>query len=304
LGVRIGASITLVPLDATNDVPVPTFWQRDLDLAVQSAAIEYLGSLVEIFPAVTGGFFYLWDELAASVAAGDDAVVFRQMQLVVVQEPGSEYGRTVRAPGGAQMAVAVAATDPQGFYDRFLATLAGAPIERSPLLVNVDLPPATVTPTSSPVEVLASWLDHALRGNADEAASVVTPGAVWIGLGNSPESFVDRSAPFEVSTIDIACTPSEAVAWCNVLWTDTWIAAIPDLDHGNLQVQAEVVDGMIVAFREFSFSGDVSAAFESQIAWLESEQPEAVEKACAPDPTSRECSDLLVSTVGAWVASR
>jgi pyrimidine-specific ribonucleoside hydrolase len=299
-----GAPITLVPLDATNDVPVPAFWQRDLELAEQTAAIVYLAGLVDIFPDVTSGFFYLWDELAASVAAGDDAVALRQMQLVVLEKAGPEYGKSARASGGAQMSVAVGATDPQRFYEQFLATLAGAPVDRSSLLVDVELPPTTVTPSSTPVEVLAYWLHHALRGDVDEAASVVAPGAVWVGLGNSPDSFVNGSAPYEASDIDLVCTATQAVAWCDVQWTDIWVAAIPDLGHGSLQVQAEVVDGLIVAFREFSFGGNVAAAFGSHIAWLESDQPERFAQACSPDPASKDCTELLVSTVHAWVARR
>ena len=70
------AAVTLVPLDATNDVPVPPFWEHDLGDAEQSASITYLTTLVRTFPAVTSGFFYLWDELAAAVAAGSASSFF------------------------------------------------------------------------------------------------------------------------------------------------------------------------------------------------------------------------------------
>lgn len=298
-----GAPITLVPLDATNDVPVPAFWQRDLQLAEQSPAIEYLAGLVDIFPAVTSGFFYLWDELAASVAVGDNPVAVRRMQLTVLDETGAEYGRTARAPGAAPVAVATSVGDPQGFYDDFLATLAGAPVDRSSVVLNVDLPPSSVAATSTPVEVLSYWLDGALDGDTSEAASLVAPGSSWIGFGGSPEAFVEGSAPYGAADASFACTEAGTIAWCDVEWTDDWIAAIPELDHGTLQVQAEVVDGRIVAFQRFSFGDDVTSAFERHTAWLQSQHPERLAEACA-NPASASCGELLVSTVDEWVAGR
>jgi len=299
-----GATITLIPLDATNDVPVPPFWRRDLELTEPTEAIQYLGSQVETFPSVTSGFFYLWDELAAAVAAGEDTVTVGQMQLEVIDEPGPQYGSTVRAASGGQITVAVGVTDPRGFYDHFLATLAGAPVDRSSLPANLDLPPETVTSDSTAVEVVAYWLDHALMGNLDEAASVVAGDALWVGLGSSPDAFVAGSAPYEATDVEFACTLTSTVAWCNVQWTDRWIAAIPELEVGGLQVQAEVVDGQIVAFREFFFRRELTTAFDQHIAWLESEQPAALEEACATEAASKECSELLVATVDAWINSR
>jgi len=45
-------------------------------------------------------------------------------------------------------------------------------------------------------------------------------------------------------------------------------------------------------------------AFEDHLAWLQTEQPERVEEACAAAPGSKPCSELLVATVGEWVESR
>ena len=132
-----GVEITLVPLDATDHVPVPGLWQRDLERAEQSEPVKYLGSLVQIFPAVTSGFFYLWDELAASVAAGEALVTTEELNLMVVQEPGPRYGSTVRDPSGAPVVVATAVPDPTSFYVHFLTILADAPLDtRTPLAVD------------------------------------------------------------------------------------------------------------------------------------------------------------------------
>ena len=297
-----GAQITLVPLDATDHVPVPGFWQRDLEGAEQTEPIKYLSSLVEIFPAVTSGFFYLWDELAASVAAGEGLVTTEELNLIVVQEAGPSYGSTVRDPSGALVLVATAVPDPSSFYAHFLTTLAGAPVDtRTSLVVDEESAPRTVVATSTPEEVLAFWLVKGLRGEAEAAASAIAPGAPWVGLGDSPDVFVEGSEPFDVFDIEMACTSDEALALCDLTWNDLWISANPDLERGGMRVQAEVVNGMIVAFREFVVSGDIVAAFSSHVAWLEAEQPT---QPCAADIASKECSELLVATVGDWVASR
>lgn len=124
-----GAPVTLVPLDATNDVPVPVWYQHALAEADQSDAIAYLSRMVTLFPAVTSGFYYLWDELAAAVAAGEDLATIEEMSITVVQG-GPDDGRTGSGEGTI-VTVASGVDDPDGFYAHFLSTLAGSPVEVS-----------------------------------------------------------------------------------------------------------------------------------------------------------------------------
>jgi inosine-uridine nucleoside N-ribohydrolase len=123
-----GVPVTLVPLDATEDVPVPGWYERVLADANQSDAIVYLHRMVRTFPGVTSGFFYLWDELAASVAAGEDHVTTEEMRISVVVG-GPDDGRTVHDDGANRVTVAVATPGAKAFYADFLGTLAGAPVE-------------------------------------------------------------------------------------------------------------------------------------------------------------------------------
>jgi pyrimidine-specific ribonucleoside hydrolase len=122
-----GVPITVIPLDATNDVPVPHYG-RILDGAPESDALAYLDRLLRSFPAVTSGFFYLWDELAASIAAGEEHVVTEQMKVTVL-DTGPDAGQMVRDDTGALITVATGVPDPRSFYADFLGTLAGAPVD-------------------------------------------------------------------------------------------------------------------------------------------------------------------------------
>lgn len=117
------APVRLVPLDATNSVPVPSDYQRMLEDAEQSDAIVYLTQLLESFPQVNSGFWYFWDELAAAVAAEDLEVATEEMTVTVV-EGGDDDGRTVRDGAGSPVTVTVDVPDPTSFYADFIGTLA------------------------------------------------------------------------------------------------------------------------------------------------------------------------------------
>ncbi len=122
----IGANvpITLVPLDATNAVPVPSDYSSMIAARQPTPAIQYLGGLVDAFPAVTSGFYYLWDELAASVAAGEGFATFEQIPVSVVVG-GAQDGRTIRSDG-EPITVATGVSEPRLFYEHFLDTLSSS----------------------------------------------------------------------------------------------------------------------------------------------------------------------------------
>ncbi len=122
-----GVPVTLVPLDATDFVPIPVWYQRALSEARQTDAIVYLERMVRLFPAVTFGFYFMWDELAASVAAGETYATTKEMSVFVV-EGGPDDGSAASGEGNP-VTVAIGVDDPDAFYADFLSTLAGSPVE-------------------------------------------------------------------------------------------------------------------------------------------------------------------------------
>ncbi len=300
-----GARVSLVPLDATDDVPVPDTWRRDLRGAERNGPIAYLSSLVERFPAVTSGFYYLWDELAASVAASEQLAVGEALNLIIVQEPGPRYGSTVRDPSGASVLMATGVPDPSSFYDHFITILGTSPVETASSSSSEDHPVAEKAGSATErEEVLKYWLAEAFAGNVETAADVVAPGATWSGLGESPDVFVEGSLPYAASAVDVTCTSGDVLTVCEVTWNDVWISANPDLDRGSLRIGAEVDDGKILAFHEFAFGPDISGAYEEHLSWLAVEEPDRYEEACSADASAVRCSELLVTTVDDWVAGR
>lgn len=122
---RSGIPITLVPLDATNAVPIDEAFVDALTADHAAAGADIAYELV--MRRGVNGFDYLWDALAAVVAVDESVVTIEPLELAVVTEEGADSGRTVRADDGTEVLVATSA-DRAAFEERFLAGLrVGAP---------------------------------------------------------------------------------------------------------------------------------------------------------------------------------
>lgn len=300
--------ITLVPLDATNDVPTPGLWATDVEQIADIQPAAYLQAMLQVFPASSSAGFYLWDELAAAVAAGEELTTTVEIPIVVAQDQGPDFGATRRDPSGRTVNVAVAVPDPEGFYSHFLSIIGGRDVDPRPTLrVTLDDQP-TVDAASDAEEVLAVWLLAALAGDVESAESVAAADAVWpgveAGLGESPAVFVEGSRPYGAFEVHLQCVSAGETALCDGAWNDLWLDANQEVDAGRLRVRAEVIGGEIISFDELSFSADVAAALESHLSWLATNQPDALRKQCGPDSASIACSQLLVDTATSWTASR
>jgi len=118
-----GIPITLVPLDATKDVPVTTKFYNSLkkDLNTPSANIVY-ELLTANLNFVSNGGFQFWDTLTSVTFTDESIATFEEMQLSVVEEEGPESGYTKPDPTGATIRVATSA-DRSKFESIFLTIL-------------------------------------------------------------------------------------------------------------------------------------------------------------------------------------
>jgi pyrimidine-specific ribonucleoside hydrolase len=122
---QAGAPLTLIPLDATNHVPVnPAFYDRLKAQHTTPAATFAYDLLTKNPDFVNSGEYHFWDSLAAATLTDPTLVTFQEMRLRVIEAEGPESGRTRPADDGAPVQVAVAADAP-GFERVFLATLNG-----------------------------------------------------------------------------------------------------------------------------------------------------------------------------------
>lgn len=117
-----GAPITLVPLDATNEVPVTPEFVARLDSEKASPAAEFVAALfANNMESIEGGGYYFWDPLAAVVMADPGIVTLTPRTVTVVDLPGDpEDGRTKPDDNGVEILVATA-PDAQALEDVLIA---------------------------------------------------------------------------------------------------------------------------------------------------------------------------------------
>jgi pyrimidine-specific ribonucleoside hydrolase len=118
-----GAPITLVPLDATNHVPVTgSFYQRLKADHVSPVAGFVFDVLAKRYALIQSGGYYFWDPLAAAILTDESLATFQTRALSIIETEGPESGRTQPSAGGATVRVAVSATGAR-FEQIFLSTL-------------------------------------------------------------------------------------------------------------------------------------------------------------------------------------
>jgi pyrimidine-specific ribonucleoside hydrolase len=113
-----GVPITLVPLDATNQVPVTPRFAEEHTAATPEA--EFVLAVVNIVAQY--GDFYFWDPLGAAIATDDSLATLEERHLVVTTDEGAESGRLVDSEQGSAIRVAVDA-DAARFETLFMDTL-------------------------------------------------------------------------------------------------------------------------------------------------------------------------------------
>ena len=118
-----GIPIVLIPLDATEDVPVTRNFYKTLDknrnTPTASKAYELLTANLDF---IDSGGLQFWDTLAATVFTDQSVASFEEIQLVVVADEGSESGRTRPDSNSAMIKVAMSA-DRNKFESVFLTIL-------------------------------------------------------------------------------------------------------------------------------------------------------------------------------------
>ena len=105
-----GAPITLVPLDATNYVPVTMEFYRRLEKDRTTSVAEFVYRVLAAQEEyIRSESYYFWDPLAAAIATEEGVATFQEMSLVVVEEEGPESGRTLESERGFIIRVAMTA---------------------------------------------------------------------------------------------------------------------------------------------------------------------------------------------------
>lgn len=115
--------ITLIPLDATNAVPVtPYMYEAVAAHRDTSPVSEFVADYLAAAPLVGG--LYQWDELAAVVSVDESVATFEDRDLAIVEEGGVDAGATIESAQGRLVRVAVDA-DRHAFEEVFYEAIIG-----------------------------------------------------------------------------------------------------------------------------------------------------------------------------------
>jgi inosine-uridine nucleoside N-ribohydrolase len=122
---KSGAPITLVPLDATNHVPLSIEFYNCLAEDRTNSVAEFVFQVLAAQEEnVRSGWYYFWDPLAAAVVLDEDLVSIQELSLEVIESEGPESGWTKESASGASVGVAQTA-DREHFETLFLDVING-----------------------------------------------------------------------------------------------------------------------------------------------------------------------------------
>jgi pyrimidine-specific ribonucleoside hydrolase len=114
-----GAKILLVPLDATNQVPVDLAFVRDLRARGTPLGNSIAGLLERECNLAQSGSCYAWDALAA-VALADPGVVSLHSLAIEIRQKPPEEGRTAEVDGKSPNANVALGADATAFRKAYL----------------------------------------------------------------------------------------------------------------------------------------------------------------------------------------
>jgi pyrimidine-specific ribonucleoside hydrolase len=121
---RSGAPVTLVPLDATNAVPVNAYFVDALAAHHVTPEADTVLALLEGNPQMVEWGTSFWDPLAATVAAGTAPAGVEERRVVVLEGSAEVDGELALSSAGSPVRVATA-PDPIAFETELINTLNG-----------------------------------------------------------------------------------------------------------------------------------------------------------------------------------
>lgn len=99
--------ILLVPLDATNKVPIDIAFLREFQAHAVSPLGRVAAQVLETDrESIQGNYFYAWDPLAAVALLHPEVIKSRRLHIDILQDPPQD-GRTVQSPGSPNADVAL-----------------------------------------------------------------------------------------------------------------------------------------------------------------------------------------------------
>ena len=280
--------VKIVPLDATDEVPMTEAWLESLSGHHTTAAAGAVLALHAAGRPFDLGFFF-WDELAAAVAL-DESLVTLEQRTVSIDTEGVAAGRTRDDPTGAVVRVAVDA-DTRRFEAELLTVLNGG-----------VAPPATglTGDAGAPQPETVSYFE-----SLEESATVMSRGIEQ--LFASPEAAaLDAMVGDDPSPVLDADQEATARAVMRTFWVGATELLqehrdalarpqVPEHLRQNHEGMLSATDALI-ATRDDRLAAIVGLTGVGVLGFLWSPTPELVEfdRACAELPSAADAASVGV----------
>lgn len=212
-----GAPVTLIPLDATNQVPLDRAFYKLLYEHQTTPAAKAIYEMLTETKLYNQQEVYFWDPLAYAIASDESLAKYETKKITVIEE-GPETGRTKVSQEGTEVRVAM---NPEAdrFMEAYLSTLNGGQ------KINIDLTAVRGTPD---VMLTVTMAD----------GKCVSEGSTQVPFGEISIKFInqypDRIGMLGIVTIDEGNSFTDLDAWPDAK-APPWIKAIGyiDLDPGK-----------------------------------------------------------------------
>jgi inosine-uridine nucleoside N-ribohydrolase len=133
---RSGIPVTLVPLDATNQVPLNTFHLTALEEHQSTPGGEAVVAMLQENDQVAAGGLYFWDQLTAALLVDETLATGSARTIeVVLDQDRTAAGVTVDSAAGSEMTV-IDSVDTGRFETHFLSAIAGEDV--GPIMIDAD----------------------------------------------------------------------------------------------------------------------------------------------------------------------
>jgi pyrimidine-specific ribonucleoside hydrolase len=121
-----GMDVTLVPLDATEDVPFTSFFVDALDQHLATPEAEAVRAIIASNePIFTQGGYQFWDTLATALVFQPDLATYDEARLMVTASLDAGAGWIDRYDEGSPVRFASSVPDPLAFEREYLSVLTG-----------------------------------------------------------------------------------------------------------------------------------------------------------------------------------
>ncbi len=117
-----GAPVTLVPLDATNHVPLTQSLAERIRTGAATPSGAFTAELIECVHAACPQGLFMWDSVAAAILVDNSLASFDTLGIIVVEGEGPQSGRTISSVDGPRIRVA-RWVDAAGFESALIGTL-------------------------------------------------------------------------------------------------------------------------------------------------------------------------------------